>query len=82
MEFLASITSGPVSPHAVGDDKANTEEGLEEAQAEAAPVNGSSKEDAPETSTAPTPELDAAAIAVIEDDKPKGFGWLKKWLGL
>ena len=34
MEFLASITSGPVSPHAVGDDKANTEEGLEEAQAE------------------------------------------------
>ena len=61
----------------------NGENGADtEAQTEAAPVNGSSKEDAPAANAAPSPELDAAAIAVMEDDKPKGFGWLKKWLGL
>ena len=59
----------------------NGENGAEAELAPEAPVNGTAK-DSPEKEAAPAAELDAAAIAVIEDDKPKGFGWLKKWLGL
>ena len=57
-----------------------------EASAEAAPVNGSeaaAPNGADQVVAEPeNQELAASTIAAIEDEKPKGFGWLKKWLGL
>ena len=56
---------------------------------EAAAIDGPVTDGAAEIATdgspsveAPAQELDAATIAAMDDDKPKGFGWLKKWLGL
>jgi ribonuclease E len=57
-----------------------------ESSAEAAPVNGSevpAPNGADQAVAEPdNQELAASTIAAIEDEKPKGFGWLKKWLGL
>ncbi|MBT6176682.1 MAG: Rne/Rng family ribonuclease [Deltaproteobacteria bacterium] len=62
------------------------EDAQTEASAEAAPVNGSevsAPNGADQAVAEPdNQELAASTIAAIEDEKPKGFGWLKKWLGL
>jgi hypothetical protein len=65
------------------------DDGSENATAAAAetPINGAAaRESNAAQNTAGTDadsQLEASTIAAaLKDDKPKGFGWLKKWLGL
>jgi ribonuclease E len=57
-----------------------------EQPANESPVNGTESSAAADADVVapaePETQLDASTIAALDEEKPKAFGWLKKWLGL